>query len=290
MTAAADESRAPNASHGRSWRGLVWSAFPLALIGFVIVISPLLPIPLPNDQNLLIRLKPPVWLGGTWTHSLGTDQLGRDMLSRILAGGRLTLLIAAAGVMIGGGVGTLLGLIAGYRRGWFDLVLTRLIDAQLSLPVILLAMSITTTNPTSLTTLVMVLATICWAPYARVVRAETLSLRERPFVYALTGLGIRQHQILFRHLFPNVLSMFLVMAAIEIAVTVLAESALSFLGLGVQPPNVSWGMMLAQGRSYMRSAWWMVVFPGLAITIVVLSVNLLGDALRARFNPREVVE
>ena len=290
MTAAADDTRDGEVAYRPPARRLLWPALPLLLIGCVIVISPLLPLPGPNEQNLLNRLKPPVWLGGTWGHSLGTDQLGRDMLSRILVGGRLTLLIAAAGVMIGGCVGTILGLIAGYRRGWFDLVLTRLIDAQLSLPVILLAMSITTTNPTSLTTLVMVLATICWAPYARVVRAETLSLRERPFVYALTGLGIRQHQLLFRHLFPNVLNIFLVMAAIEIAVTVLAESALSFLGLGVQPPNVSWGMMLAQGRSYMKSAWWMVVFPGLAITVVVLSVNLFGDALRARFNPREVVE
>lgn len=288
--APASSTHEAEATHHKPVGRLIWSALPLALIGFAIIVSPLLPLPGPNEQDLLNRLKPPVWLGGTWSHSLGTDQLGRDILARILAGGRLTLFIAAAGVIIGGCVGTTLGLIAGYRRGWFDLVLIRLIDAQLSLPVILLAMSITTTNPTSLTTLIMVLATICWAPYARVVRAETLSLRERPFVYALTGLGIRQHQLLLRHLFPNVLSIFLVMAAIEIAVTVLAESALSFLGLGVQPPDVSWGMMLAQGRSYMKSAWWMVVFPGLAITILVLSVNLFGDALRARFNPREVVE
>jgi peptide/nickel transport system permease protein len=290
MTVASEPTNAEAGSSRSHSRRLFWSALPLMLIGAIILVSPLLPLPRPNDQNLLNRLKPPVWLGGTWQHSLGTDQLGRDILSRILAGGRLTLLIAAAGVILGGAFGTAMGLIGGYRRGWFDLVLTRLIDAQLSLPVILLAMSITTTNPTSLTTLILVLATICWAPYARVVRAETLSLRERPFVYALIGLGIRQHQLLLRHLFPNVLSIFLVMAAIEIAVTVLAESALSFLGLGVQPPNVSWGMMLAQGRSYMKSAWWMVVFPGLAITIIVLSVNLLGDALRARFNPREVVE
>lgn len=269
---------------------LIAAAIPLILIISIIATAPLLPIPGPNEQDLLNRLKPPVWLGGTWKHMLGTDQLGRDILARILAGGQMTLLIAAAGVGIGGCIGTALGLWAGYRRGWFDLVLTRLIDAQLSLPVMLLAMSITTTRPTSLGTLILVLATICWAPYARVVRAETMSLRERPFVYALTGLGMRHDQILLRHLFPNILSTFLVMAAIETAVIVLAESALSFLGLGVQSPNVSWGMMLAQGRTFMRTAWWMVAFPGLAITMVVLAVNLFGDALRARFSPREVVE
>jgi len=286
VVAAPQERSASAKSTGR----LLRASIPLGLIILIVAISPLLPLPGPNEQDLLNRMQPPVWLGGSWTHLLGTDQLGRDILARILAGGRLTLMIAAAGVGIGGFVGTTLGLLAGYRRGWFDLVLTRLIDAQLSLPVMLLAMSITTTRPTSLGTLILVLAIICWAPYARVVRAETLSLRERPFVYALTGLGVRQHQLLLRHLFPNILSTFLVMAAIEIAVTVLAESALSFLGLGVQPPNVSWGMMLAQGRTYMKTAWWMVAFPGLAITIVVLAVNLFGDALRARFNPREVVE
>jgi peptide/nickel transport system permease protein len=234
-------------------------------------------------------LKPPVWLtGGSWEHVLGTDQLGRDVLSRLLAGGRLTLLVAGAGVAIGGCIGTVLGLIAGFRRGWFDIVTTRLIDAQLSLPVILLAMGITATRTPSLGVLILVLAIVCWAPYARVIRAETLTLRERPFVYALRGLGLPEHQILLRHIFPNVMSTFLVMAAIEIAVTVLTESALSFLGLGVQPPSVSWGMMLAQGRGYLRTAWWLVVFPGLAITIMVLSINLFADALRARFDPREV--
>jgi peptide/nickel transport system permease protein len=269
---------------------LLLAALPISLIVLVCFASSLLPLPLPNEQDLLNRLKPPVWLGGTWAHALGTDQLGRDMLARILAGGKLTLLIAGTGVAIGGVVGTIIGMIAGFRGGLIDTVLMRIIDAQLSLPIILLAMTITATRQPSVATLIIVLATISWAPYSRVIRSETLSLRERPFVHALTGLGMAQPRILLRHIFPNVVSTFTVMATIEIAVSVLAESALSFLGLGVQPPDVSWGMMLAQGRSFMKTAWWTVVFPGLAITLVVLAVNVLGEALRARFDPREAIE
>lgn len=266
---------------------LLLSAFPLAILILAVVLAPLLPLPDPNAQQLAKRLLPPVWVSGDFGHLLGTDQLGRDMLSRILAGGRLTLLLAAIGVGIGGCIGTTLGLLAGLRRGMFDLVVTRLIDAQLSLPVILLAMGIIATQRPSIGVLIFVLAAISWAPYARVIRAETLSLRERPFMHGLIGLGVPQYQIVFRHLFPNVLSIFLVMAVFEVAICVLTESSLSFLGLGVQSPNISWGMMLSQGRGYMKSAWWIVVFPGLAITIFVLAVNILGDALRACFDPHE---
>jgi peptide/nickel transport system permease protein len=290
MSAVSVDDEAPASERGPLPISLFLAALPITLVVLVCFASSLLPLPLPNDQDLLNRLKPPVWLGGAWEHALGTDQLGRDMLARILAGGKLTLLIAGTGVAIGGIVGTIIGMIAGFRGGIIDTVLMRIIDAQLSLPIILLAMTITATRQPSVATLIIILATISWAPYSRVIRSETLSLRERPFVHALTGLGMAQPRILLRHIFPNVVSTFTVMATIEIAVSVLAESALSFLGLGVQPPDVSWGMMLAQGRSFMKTAWWTVVFPGLAITLVVLSVNVLGEALRARFDPREAIE
>jgi peptide/nickel transport system permease protein len=265
---------------------LVKAGLPLATLIVLILAAPLLPLPGPNALNLPNRLKPPVGFGGTWANILGTDLLGRDIFSRLLAGGRLTALIAISSVGIGGVIGTTVGLVAGFRGGMIDTVFMRLIDAQLSIPGILLAMAIASTHQPSLGTLIFVLAVIAWAPYARVVRSNVLSLRERSFIFALTGLGLTEARILLRHIFPNVLSTFLVMATIEMAVIVLAESALSFVGIGVLAPDVSWGLMLSEGRNFMKTAWWVVVFPGLAITFTVLSVTVFGEALRAHFDPR----
>ncbi len=269
-------------------RSLWLMGLPLVLLGLVVLVAPLLPLVDPGLQDLRARLIPPIFLeGGTWEHPLGTDQLGRDLLARIIYGGRLTFVIAIAAVLFGSVFGTLLGMIAGYRRGWMDTVIARVVDAQLALPFILLAIAIIVSRGRSLTVLVAVLAIISWAQYARVIRAEALSLRERPFILGLRAAGASSTRIILRHVLPNVGGTVLVLATLEVGTMILAESALSFLGLGVVSPDISWGGMLAGGREFIQDAWWVVAFPGIAITFVVLSINLLGDALRARYDPRK---
>ena len=269
-------------------RSLWLMGLPLVLLGLVVLVAPLLPLVDPGLQDLRARLIPPIFLeGGTWEHPLGTDQLGRDLLARLIYGGRLTFVIAIAAVLFGSVFGTLLGMIAGYRRGWMDTVIARVVDAQLALPFILLAIAIIVSRGRSLTVLVAVLAIISWAQYARVIRAEALSLRERPFILGLRAAGASSMRIILRHVLPNVGGTVLVLATLEVGTMILAESALSFLGLGVVSPDISWGGMLAGGREFIQDAWWVVAFPGIAITFVVLSINLLGDALRARYDPRK---
>ena len=269
-------------------RSLWWMGLPLLLLGLVVLAAPLLPLADPGLQDLRARLIPPVFLeGGGWDHPLGTDQLGRDLLARIIYGGRLTFIIAVAAVLVGSVFGTLLGMIAGYRRGWIDTVIARVVDAQLALPFILLAIAIIVNRGRSLAVLVAVLAIISWAQYARVIRAEALSLRERPFILGLRAAGASPMRIILRHIFPNVGGTVLVLATLEVGTMILAESALSFLGLGVASPDISWGGILAGGREFIQDAWWVVTFPGLAITFVVMSINLLGDELRARYDPRK---
>ena len=269
-------------------RSLWLMGLPLVLLGLVVLVAPLLPLVDPGLQDLRARLIPPIFLeGGTWEHPLGTDQLGRDLLARIIYGGRLTFVIAIAAVLFGSVFGTLLGMIAGYRRGWIDTVIARVVDAQLALPFILLAIAIIVSRGRSLTVLVAVLAIISWAQYARVIRAEALSLRERPFILGLRAAGASSMRIILRHVLPNVGGTVLVLATLEVGTMILAESALSFLGLGVISPDISWGGMLAGGREFIQDAWWVVAFPGIAITFVVLSINLLGDTLRARYDPRK---
>jgi len=273
----------------RSGNRALWlMGLPLLLLGLLVVAAPLLPLADPGLQDLRARLLPPIFLeGGTWEHPLGTDQLGRDLLARVIYGGRLTFVIAIAAVLVGSVFGTLLGMIAGYRRGWIDTIISRVVDAQLALPFILLAIAIIVSRGRSLVVLVAVLAIISWAQYARVIRAEALSLRERPFILGLRAAGASPIRIILRHIFPNIGGTVLVLATLEVGTMILAESALSFLGLGVVPPDISWGGMLAGGREFIQDAWWVVTFPGIAITSVVMSINLLGDALRARYDPRK---
>lgn len=262
---------------------------PLGVIGVVCFLAPLLPIPGPNDQDLTAIFLPPVGFGGDWAHPLGTDQLGRDMLSRMLYGGRLSFEIAIAGVICAGLIGATAGIAAGYLRGWVDLVVTRLIDAQLALPFLLLAIAIIATRGQSLPVLIGVLAIAGWAQYARVLRAETLALRERPFVTGLRATGMSTLRILVFHALPNLLPTVVVIATLEVGTMIIGEGALSFLGLGVTAPSVSWGLMLAEGRNYLEQGWWLVVFPGVAIGVVVLLANLGGDALRSRYDPRKAI-
>ncbi|MCG2623384.1 ABC transporter permease [Arthrobacter sp. I2-34] len=261
---------------------------PLACIALIALLAPLLPLSNPNAQVLSEALRPPAWLeGGDWSSPLGTDQLGRDVLSRLVFGGQLTFVIAFTGMVAGAVPGILLGLLAGYRRGWVDAVISRLVEAQLALPFILVAIAIIAANGRSLPILVAVLALVGWAQYARVIRAETLSLRERPFVLGLRCAGVPTWRIMLGHLLPNLAGSATVLATLQMGTIVLAESALSFLGLGVVAPDISWGAMLAEGREQLTLAWWVALLPGLAITAVVLLVNLFGDALRSRFDPKK---
>ncbi|MFO1323443.1 MAG: nickel transporter permease [Burkholderiales bacterium] len=243
----------------------------------------------PVRMDLAHRMTAPeLSLGAPGSHVFGTDQLGRDILSRLIAGSRVTLAVAALAVIVGGVVGVLVGLCAGYYGKWVDRVLMRLADVQLSFPLMLLAILIVAALGPSLPNLIMVLALTTWVRYARIVRGEVLSLREREFVLAARAAGASSARIVLRHLLPNVMTAVLVVGTLELARVIILESALSFLGLGVQPPSPSWGRMLADGRSYLESAWWLATIPGLAILLTVLSVNLVGDWLRDHFDPRLV--
>ncbi len=254
----------------------------LAVIAGAAILAPWLPLPSPTANNLMGRLTPPMTNG----YLFGGDNLGRDILSRILHGGRITLMIAALSVLFGALAGSVVGLLAGYYRGWVDAVLMRLVDLQLSIPLMLLALLIVSSLGPSITNLVLVLSLTSWVQYARVVRSEVISLREREFIRAAHAIALSDLRIIHRHILPNVTGSIIVIGTIELSRVIILESALSFLGLGVQPPTPSWGRMLADGRAFMNSAPWIAIFPGMAIFTVSLSINMVGDWLRDRLDPR----
>ena len=268
----------------RSKAGMIGLAIVVASV-MIALFAPLIAPTDPTQMNLQARLTPPAW-SLFERYPLGTDQLGRDILSRILMGSRITLLVAAIAVLVGGTLGITLGLCAGYFGGWTDRIIMRLADVQLSVPLMLFALIVIAALGASLTNLIAVLALTGWTRYARVVRGEVLSLREREFVLMARAAGARGPRIIFWHILPNVMTAAIVVATLELARVVILESALSFLGFGVQPPDASWGRMLADGRGYIVSAWWLSTFPGIAIVLVVLGVNLLGDWMRDYFDPK----
>lgn len=271
----------------RSQAGLAGAVL-LTLLVLGAVLAPLLGLPDPTRGVLRDRMMPPTWSGlSLGAHPLGTDQLGRDILSRIVYGSQITLTIAACAVLLGGCVGVLLGIVSGYIGGAVDRVLMRLVDIQLAIPLMLLALLVVAALGPSMTNLIIVLALTSWIRYARIVRGQVLALREREFVLSARAIAASRSRIMLSHILPNVLTPAFVVATLELARIVLMDSALSFLGLGVQPPAASWGRMLAEGRTYINNAWWIVTFPGLAITLTVLSINLLGDWLRDYFDPRQ---
>jgi peptide/nickel transport system permease protein len=243
---------------------------------------------LPDEQELAERLTPPWWsAGGSAAHPFGTDQLGRDVLSRVVHGARVSVVVALAALAISGTVGVGIGLLAGYFGGRLDDWIMRIADVQLSIPYVLLAIAVIAVIGARTGNVVLVLALYGWVAYARLVRGQTLALREAEFVGACRVIGATDWRIIARHILPNVMSGVLVVGSFELAGIVMLESSMSFLGLGIQPPAVSWGVMLADGRTHLLGgAWWVVTFPGLAITATVLSVNVLGDWLRDAFDPR----
>jgi len=241
----------------------------------------------PVKNDLLGRLSPPMWLdGGDRAHPLGTDTLGRDVLSRLLHGARVSLWVGLAAVVMATILGVPIGLWAGYRGGWPDDLFMRLGDVQLAFPVLLLGVALLAVLGASLLNLILVLGVSGWITYARIVRGETLTLKERGFVEAARALGAADRYLIVRHILPNVWAPIVVVATFSIARVIIAEASLSFLGLGLPPPAPSWGAMLDEGRNYLTTGWWLALFPGLAILLVVLGINLVGDWLRDLLDPR----
>lgn len=233
------------------------------------------------------RLIPPAWLdGGTWTFPLGTDTQGRDLLTRIIYGARISLAVSTITIFIGLVIGAALGLLAGYFGGWSDRIVSWLIDTFFSLPNVLLALVIVAAIGPSFVTIIVILSITIWAPFARQVRGETLSVREAEFVARAKVAGARPWRILLRHVLPNIANTLVVLATLQVGVVILNESSLSFIGAGIPRPNPSWGVMVADGRSKILIAWWISFFPGLAILLVVLSLNLTGDWLRDFLDPK----
>ncbi len=240
----------------------------------------------PMSRNIRARFQPPGFVdtkGNLYT--LGNDQLGRDVLSRIIAGSRVSVLVGVVSVLISGTLGVIYGLISGFIGGILDSVLMRIVDGLLAIPFIILVIAISGVVGAGLSTLILILGFTGWITYARVIRGEVLKVREMEYVIAAYALGQSRAKVMLLHILPNVVSSAIVLAAVQVGVTILAESSLSFLGLGVKPPTVTWGLMLADGRQYINSAWWMTAFPGIAITITVLGVVFLGDWLRDLLDP-----
>jgi peptide/nickel transport system permease protein len=240
----------------------------------------------PLAVNIRHRLAPPAWMeGGSTQHLLGTDQIGRDLLSRMIYGGRVSLVVGVTAVLISATIGVLLGLGAGYFGGNSDWLIMTFVNVMLTFPFVLLALAVIAVLGPSLVNMIIVLGVAGWPIYARVVRAETLAMREREFVLAGRALGMSHVRLVFRQIIPNLISVIVVIATLQVAQVIILESFLSFLGLGIQPPTAAWGNMLGEGRLYMLNSWWIATFPGLAIFVTTLAINLMGNALRDWLDP-----
>jgi peptide/nickel transport system permease protein len=257
----------------------------LALFIFAGLFGPYItPYP-PNEIDLAASLQPPVGFGGTWSHPLGTDDLGRDILSRVIEGARVALAVSIAVVVIAGLVGMAVALIAGYRGGRLDAFLMRTTDASLAFPVLLLAIVVVGVYGPSTTIVIIILALAFWPSYARVLRSEVLHLKTMDYVTMAKTMGGSSRWVVRRHIVPNIVPTLLVLLSLQLGLAIIAEGSLSFLGLGVPPPAASWGGMLSDGRRHLNDAWWMPTMPGIALSLTVLATNLMGDWLRVRSDP-----
>jgi peptide/nickel transport system permease protein len=274
------------------WRALRrYPVFPLAILVFFLVIpavfAPLVAPFDPYQGSLRARLIPPFWQdGGSFQHLLGTDKLGRDILSRVIYGARVSMTVSLIAIFVSGIIGTLLGVISGYFGGRTDSVVMRLVDISLSLPTILLALVLSAALGPSFTTVIVVISVLLWSRYARLVRGETLAIKERDFIARARVAGASHMRIMLLYILPNVVNSLVVLATLQVGYVILLESTLSFLGAGLPRAEPAWGLMVADGRELIVTAWWVSMFPGIAIMLTVLSLNLLGDWLRDHFDPK----
>lgn len=266
---------------------LVWS-FLVVLAGFVFaaIFADVIAPHDPTQNNLVGRLQPPAFAnGGSRDHLLGTDQLGRDLLSRLIHGARVSLAIASVGTLFGAAFGAICGLSAGFLRGRLDEAMMLLVDAFIALPFLIIALSVVAMLGSSMRVLILLAALAGWASYTRVTRGLTLRAREEQYVLAARAIGVGTPRLILRHILPNVLAPLIVLTTFELTGIILLEASLSFLGFGIQPPTAAWGLMVSEGREYLHSAWWVGIFPGVAIMLVAISVSLAGDWLRDVLDP-----
>ena len=267
---------------------LPWAS--VAIIGIMVltaIFAPLLTQHSPIEQSLSNKLLPPFWEErGSFEHILGTDVFGRDVLTRLIYGARVSLIVAGLALLVGGGVGLVLGIVSGYVGGRVDSIIMRIVDAAFAFPAILFALLLAVTMGQGLETLIIAISLLLWATFARVLRGEVLSLKQRDFVALARVHGCSSVRIMATHILPNVMNTFMVLLTLNVGVVIVAEASLSFLGAGVPPPTPSWGLMVAEGRGKITSAWWLSLIPGVAITLVVLAFNLFGDWLRDQLDPK----
>lgn len=265
-------------------------ALPLAVVlglGFLAVLAPIIAAHHPTQGSLPLQLLPPVWMeGGRTEYLLGTDLLGRDVLTRLMYGARVSLSISLISILLSGSLGTLLGLVSGYYGGQVDMLIMRLTDVGLSVPFILMAILLAVVFGPSYASVVLIVLLLLWPRFARQIRGEALAVKEQDFVALAKIAGKGSWTIIWRHIFPNVLPTVLVLVTFEFAHVIILESTLSFLGVGIAPPTPSWGLMVAEGRGLITTAWWLPIFPGAVILLAVLSINVLGDWLRDRLDPK----
>jgi ABC-type dipeptide/oligopeptide/nickel transport system permease subunit len=289
LGAARPETPAAGQATLRRLLRLRWGLAAAVVLLLIVASAALAPWISPHDPlavNIRHRLGPPAWMeGGTTEHLLGTDQVGRDLLSRMIYGGRVSLVVGVGAVLIATTIGVLLGLGAGYFGGNTDWTIMALVNVMLTFPFVLLALAVIAVLGPSLVNMIIVLGVAGWPIYARVVRAETLAIRERDFVLAGRALGMSHVRLVFRQIVPNLVSVIVVIATLQVAQVIILESFLSYLGLGIQPPTPAWGNMLGEGRLYMLNSWWIATFPGLAIFLTTLVINLMGNALRDWLDP-----
>jgi peptide/nickel transport system permease protein len=266
----------------------IFPLFILALLVFTAVSADFIAPHNPEVGNLRLRYRPPVWQDrGSWEYVLGTDHMGRDVLSRLIFGSRISLVVAVTAVVFAGIVGTTLGILSGFLGGWVDQMIMRLVDTWLALPAITFAILLAALVQPSEWNIVIILGIVYWTRYARVLRGEVLSLKERDYVRLATVAGCSKSKIMWTHIMPNVANSAIVIATLQLGVSIIAEATLSFLGVGVAPPKPAWGLMLAEGKSgLMAGYWWLSVFPGICIMLVVLSANLIGDWFRIWSDPQ----
>ena len=265
----------------------VWFAAAILIAEVVAAIIPLSLLPTdPTTISVPDRFAAPFWLDGSWTYPLGTDNLGRDLFSRLIYAARYTLIVTVAATVIASITGAVAGLVAGFFGGWVDTIIARLIDILLSFPTVFLALAVLAVAGSSLTNVILVLAVVDWAAFARVVRGSVISTRGLDFIEAARAMGARDLRIISAHVLPNVIAPIVVLTTYAAARILLVESSLSFLGLGVVPPAATWGTMVGDGRNYLYNAWWVSTIPGAVIAVTVLAISFLGDAIRDAFDPQ----